>query len=120
MKERIEELLQEIEQLKAQKMQDIEEYRIKLLGKKGSVTKLFEDFREILPEQKREFGQKLNVLKTKAAEKIEELRQKVEEMGGSDAPSFDCTKPGDKFDLGTRHPISITREEIISCISLSI
>ena len=80
MKERIEELLQEIEQLKAQKMQDIEEYRIKLLGKKGSVTKLFEDFREILPEQKREFGQKLNALKQAAAAKLEELKEKLREV----------------------------------------
>ena len=52
MKQRIEELLQEIQELKAQKLQDIEEYRIRLLGKKGAITKLFEDFREVLPEQK--------------------------------------------------------------------
>lgn len=117
MKERIEELLQEIEQLKAQKMQDIEEYRIKLLGKKGSVTKLFEDFREILPEQKREFGQKLNALKQAAAAKLDELREKLEENPSQEEAKFDYTKPGDRFDLGTRHPISITREEIISIFS---
>ena len=117
MKERIEELLQEIEQLTAQKMQDIEEYRIKLLGKKGSVTKLFEDFREILPEQKREFGQKLNALKQAAAAKLEELKEKLEENPEQGAAKFDYTKPGDRFDLGTRHPISVTREEIISIFS---
>ena len=117
MKERIEELLQEIEQLTAQKMQDIEEYRIKLLGKKGSVTKLFEDFREILPEQKREFGQKLNALKQAAAAKLEELKEKLEENPEQGAAKFDYTKPGDRFDLGTRHPITVTREEIISIFS---
>lgn len=114
MKRKIEELLQEIEQLKAQKLQEVEEIRVKLLGKKGEVTKLFEDFRNVLPEQKKEFGQKLNVLKTKAAEKIEELRQILEDTPADEVATFDYTKPGDRFDLGTRHPISITREEIIS------
>ncbi len=114
MRQKIEELLQEISQLKAQKLQEVEEIRVRLLGKKGSVTKLFEDFRSVPAEQKREFGQLLNVLKTKAAEKIEELREAMENSAQSDGPSFDFTKPGDKFDLGTRHPISITREEILS------
>ena len=117
MKQKIEDLLIKIESLTAEKLQEVEDIRVKLLGKKGEITALFDEFRNVPAEQKREFGQKLNVLKTKAAEKIEELRQKVEEMGGSDAPSFDCTKPGDKYDLGTRHPISVTREEIISIFS---
>ena len=117
MQQKIDDLLNKIESLTAGKLQEVEEIRVKLLGKKGEITALFDEFRNVPAEQKREFGQKLNVLKTKAAEKIEELRQKVEEMGGSDAPSFDCTKPGDKYDLGTRHPISVTREEIISIFS---
>lgn len=112
--EKIEELLAEISQLTANKIQEVEEIRVKLLGKKGDITKLFEEFRNILPEQKREFGKKLNILKTKAAEKIEELRAKVEESLDSKESGIDFTRPGDKFELGTRHPISITREEIIS------
>ena len=86
MKQRIEELLQEIQELKAQKLQDIEEYRIRLLGKKGAITKLFEDFREVLPEQKRELGQKLNSLKNMAASKLEELKEKVEDAVQQNAP----------------------------------
>ena len=109
MKQRIEE--------KAQKLQDIEEYRIRLLGKKGAITKLFEDFREVLPEQKRELGQKLNTLKNLASSKLEELKEKVGESMLQNGPKNDFTKPGDKFDLGTRHPISVTREEIISIFS---
>lgn len=112
--EKIEELLAEISQLTANKIQEVEEIRVKLLGKKGDITKLFEEFRNVLPEQKREFGKKLNILKTKAAEKIEELRAKVEESLDSKESGIDFTRPGDKFELGTRHPISITREEIIS------
>ena len=112
--EKIEELLAEISRLTANKIQEVEEIRVKLLGKKGDITKLFEEFRNVLPEQKREFGKKLNILKTKAAEKIEELRAKVEESLDSKESGIDFTRPGDKFELGTRHPISITREEIIS------
>lgn len=112
--EKIEELLAEISRLTANKIQEVEEIRVKLLGKKGDITKLFEEFRNVLPEQKREFGKKLNILKTKAAEKIEELRAKVEESLDNKESGIDFTRPGDKFELGTRHPISITREEIIS------
>lgn len=117
MKQKIEELLHRIDELKAQKIQDVEDIRVKWLGKKGEITKLFEDFRNVLPEQKREFGQKLNILKTKAAEKIEELRNKLDECAQGGAPAFDYTKPGDRFELGTRHPISVTREEIIRIFS---
>ena len=112
--EKIEELLAEISRLTANKIQEVEEIRVKLLGKKGDITKLFEEFRNVLPEQKREFGKKLNILKTKAAEKIEELRAKVEESLDNKESGIDFTRPGDKFELGTRHPISITIEEIIS------
>lgn len=114
MNEKIDDLLKEIDQLKAKKLQEVEDIRVRLLGKKGSITKLFEDFRQVLPEQKKEFGQKLNILKTKAAEKIEELREVLEDNSGSENSGIDFTRPGDKFELGTRHPISITREEIIS------
>ena len=112
--EKIEELLAEISRLTANKIQEVEEIRVKLLGKKGDITKLFEEFRNVLPEQKREFGKKLNILKTKAAEMIVELRAKVEESLDNKESGIDFTRPGDKFELGTRHPISITREEIIS------
>lgn len=112
--ERIEELLAEISELTAKKLQDVEEIRVKLLGKKGDITKLFEEFRNVLPEQKREFGKRLNILKTKAAEKIEELRAKIAESADAAGSGLDYTMPGDKFELGARHPISVTREEIIS------
>ena len=114
MNAKIEQLLEEIAGLKAQKAQDLEEIRTRLLGKKGDITRLFEDFRTVSPEQKREFGQKLNALKQAASQKIEELRAALEETAGATSSSFDPTKPGDVQELGTRHPISITREEIIS------
>ncbi len=112
--EKIAGLLQEIEDLKAMREQEIEEFRVRFLGKKGEVTRLFEEFRNVLPEEKKEFGKKLNELKNAATAKIEELRAILEESTEAAECSFDLTKPGDACELGTRHPISITREEIIS------
>ncbi len=114
MKEKIEKLLTEIEELKARKEQEIEEIRVKLLGKKGSVTQLFDEFRNVPSEQKREFGQVLNRLKIAASEKIDELRKMLEENMEPAESQYDLTKPGDKLELGSRHPISITKSEIIS------
>lgn len=114
MKDRIEKLLEEIQELKAQKEQEVEDIRIRLLGKKGVVTQLFDEFRTVLPEQKRELGQILNKLKVAATEKIDELRDMISEGGSAGKSEFDLTKPGDKFELGAKHPISITRSEILA------
>ena len=113
MRERIEALLAEIEGLSCKTEQEIEEARIRLLGKKGEVTKLFEEFRTVAPEQKREFGQKLNILKNTAAAKIEALKEAAAESPASGAAAFDYTMPGDPVSLGSRHPVSIAREEIV-------
>ena len=104
----------EIESLKCRKEQEIEEARVRLLGKKGEITKLFEDFRSVAPEMKREFGQKLNILKNTAVAKIEELRASVQESASAGDSSFDSTMPGDPVALGSRHPVSIVREEIVN------
>mgnify|MGYP000078410677 CR=1 FL=1 len=113
MKQKIEALLSEIQELTCKTQQDIENARVRLLGKKGSITSLFEEFRTVPPEMKREFGQKLNQLKNAAAAKIESLRETVEESGSKSGSSFDLTMPGEPLQLGSRHPVSIVREEII-------
>ena len=113
MRERIEALMAEIAGLSCKTEQEIEEARVRLLGKKGSVTALFEEFRSVAPELKREFGQKLNVLKNTAAAKIEELKEAAAESPASAAAAFDYTMPGDPVALGSRHPVSIAREEIV-------
>lgn len=114
MREKIEKLLEEVEQLAAKKEQEIEEIRVRLLGKKGTITQLFDEFRDVLPEQKRELGQVLNNLKVAATKKIDELRTILEESMDADEPQYDLTKPGDRMDLGGRHPISVTKAEILS------
>ncbi len=114
MRDKIEQLLAEVEQLAARKEQELEEIRVRLLGKKGSITQLFDEFRDVLPEQKRELGQVLNKLKVAAAAKIDELKTVIENSMEPADSKYDLTKPGDKMELGARHPISVTRAEIIS------
>ena len=115
--EKIEQMLASIQELKAAKEQEIEELRVKWLGKKGEITQLFDEFRTIDKEQKKEFGQRLNALKNAATAKIEEMRASLAQIAGPATASFDLTKPGDRLELGARHPISVTREEIISIFS---
>lgn len=114
MKEQIEQILEEIKNLKCATDKEVEEARVRLLGKKGEITKLFEEFRTIAPEMKREFGQKLNVLKKEATAKIEELKSLAVSTGASSSKSEDVTMPGDPYGLGSRHPVSIARQQIIN------
>ena len=113
MKERIEALRAEINGLACKTGKEIEDARIRFLGKKGEITRLFEEFRTVAPELKKEFGKSLNDLKNAAISKIESLRQAEEENAGPAIASFDQTMPGDSYPLGSRHPVSIAREEII-------
>lgn len=114
MKEEIDQILAEIKELKCKTEKDIEDARVRLLGKKGEITKLFEEFRTVAPELKKEFGQKLNVLKKEAAAKIEELKAQAAASGAASSDSFDATMPGDPIPLGSRHPVSIARQQIVN------
>lgn len=114
MKEKIDALLAEIESLKCKSEKEIEDARVHFLGKKGEITKLFDEFRNVAPELKKEFGKSLNALKTAAQTKIESLKQAAEENAGPASASFDQTMPGDCLPLGSHHPVSIARREIIS------
>lgn len=114
MKEEIEQILAEIKELKCKTEKDIEDARVRLLGKKGEITKLFEEFRTVAPELKKEFGQKLNVLKKEATAKIEELKAQAAASGAASSDSFDATMPGDTIPLGSRHPVSIARQQIVN------
>lgn len=114
MKEEIEQILAEIKELKCKTEKDIEDARVRLLGKKGEITKLFEEFRTVAPELKKEFGQKLNVLTKEATAKIEELKAQAAASGAASSDSFDATMPGDPIPLGSRHPVSIARQQIVN------
>jgi len=113
MKEEIEKILAEISDLKCKTQKEVEEARVRFLGKKGEVTKLFEEFRAMDKEAKKEFGRILNDLKNNAMAKIEELKGSVVDEGAADGPKADLTMPGDPFELGSRHPVSIVRQQIV-------
>ncbi len=114
MKEQIEKIMAELNELKCQTDKEVEEARVRFLGKKGEITALFDEFRTVAPEMKREFGQRLNVLKKEAQAKIEELKSLAVSAPSQTAAAEDITLPGDALDLGSRHPVSIARQEIIN------
>jgi phenylalanyl-tRNA synthetase alpha chain len=109
--EKIEALLSEIEQLTVSAPEEVETARIKYLSKKGSISSLMDDFRTVPPEQKREVGMRLNELKQKAAEKIELLKKQFEN-GNAANSNIDLSRTAYPTPLGTRHPLSIVKEEI--------
>ena len=113
MREEIQKVLAEITDLKCRTQKEVEEARVRFLGKKGEVTKLFDEFRALDKEAKKEFGRTLNDLKNTAMAKIEELKGSVADEGASDGPRNDLTMPGDPFELGSRHPVSIVRQQIV-------
>ena len=113
MKEEIEKLLAEVADLKCRTRKEVEEARVRFLGKKGEITKLFDDFRAMDKEAKKQFGKALNDLKNAAQGKIEELKDTVADDTVSDGPKADLSMPGDPFELGSRHPVSIVRQEIV-------
>ena len=109
--EKINRLREEIEALSATKAEELENLRIKYLSKKGEVSQLFNDFRNVAAENKREIGQRLNELKEIAAEKINSLREALNEKSEADN-TIDLTRTAYPIPLGTRHPISLVRNEI--------
>lgn len=112
MLEKIKALTAEIESLTAANAADVEALRIKYLSKKGIISVLFNDFRELSGDDKRTLGAPLNQLKTLAADKINALRDAVESAETVD-DSIDLTRTASPLPLGTRHPLSLVRNEIV-------
>ncbi len=117
MKEKIERLLAEIENFVAENAENVENFRVNILGKKGAVTELFEEFKQVGPEVKREMGQVLNSLKNKAQEKVTQLKDKFDTTLEDKTEFDDLTRPADTKQIGSRHPLSLVRNEIISVFS---
>ena len=112
-REDIDRILAQIDELKCKTQKEVEEARVRFLGKKGEVTALFDEFRNIDKAQKAEFGKALNELKQKVQAKIDELKNNAADEGASNGPKLDLSMPGDPYELGSRHPVSIVRQEIV-------
>ena len=111
MQSKIEDIRNKIKDLKAESTKDIEDLRILLLGKKGKITQLFSEFRNVPNDQKKELGQHINNLKNAALEKMQQLKDTLE---GSkiEKSDIDVTLPPFPLNFGSRHPISLVLEEL--------
>lgn len=112
MEKKIDELIKEIETFNAKSIDAIEQFRVRMMGKKGEITDLFDQFRALSPDLKRQFGGAINTLKTAAIEKISALKAVVE-SSDEGVSGLDCTLPGSSDGVGTRHPISLVRSQIV-------
>ena len=113
MTDKIERLLAEVEAFAPRTAAEIEEFRVRLRGRKGELNALMDEFKSVAPEMKRELGQKLNHLKNRAMERVNELKSDLEAHAAEPAGSLgDLTRPGPAQPLGSRHPLSLVRNEI--------
>lgn len=117
LKDKISDLLKQVEEMKAANAEEVEALRIKYLSKKGAITELFNEFREVPKEEKKELGQALNRLRQAAEVRINEMREKVSSAGAQRIDKQDLTRTPDTIELGTRHPLSLVREEIVDIFS---
>ncbi len=110
--EKIQKILEEVKTLNAKDAKDIEALRIKYLSKKGEISQLMNEFRNVQADKKREVGMKINALKQAAMEKINSLRENVE-TGNENNSDIDLTRTASPVKLGTRHPLTLVENEII-------
>jgi len=100
---RIKILLKEVEEYTPKTLEELENFRIRMLGKKGEITILFDDFKTIPPELKKELGQEINKLKNLAQDKIKSLFPELKKKGAK-ARKTDLSLPADPVNIGARHP----------------
>ncbi len=116
MLDQINQLITEISGFNATTPEEVEQFRIRHLSKKGTIAALFENFKNVPNEQKKEIGKALNGLKTAALNKVNELKEQLCSTE-TDKTGIDLTMPGDPVNLGSRHPLSIVKNEILNIFS---
>ncbi|MCH5330011.1 MAG: phenylalanine--tRNA ligase subunit alpha [Alistipes sp.] len=113
MNDKINALLRRVEEFSPETAAAVEEFRIKMLGKKGELNALLEEFKSVAPEYKREYGQKINALKNRAMERVNALKEQFAASVTPTESAGDMTRPASSDDdAGSRHPISIVRNQI--------
>jgi phenylalanyl-tRNA synthetase alpha chain len=114
--DKIKAIRNEVEGFKANSLKELEDFRVKLLGKKGSITQLFTDFREVPNEKKKEIGAIINELKLLATQRINDIKERIDSTAGKTIDK-DLFLPAAPSELGSRHPISLVKNEIFSIFS---
>jgi len=117
MKAAIQTYLNEVEQFQTQDNEVLENFRIRFLARKGILNDLFEQFKELAPAEKKETGQILNVLKNQLQDKISRIKEEIDSKSGGEGLKIDLSLPADFMETGSRHPLSIVRNEIIQVFS---
>lgn len=115
--EKIGDYISEIEAFKAKTKEEVEDFRIKYLGKKGILNEYFAEFKNVPNEQKKDFGQAVNTLKNAATEKVSQLKEELESKEEDKGIYGDLSRPGEPVEIGARHPISIVKNQIIEIFS---
>ena len=115
--QKIKEHIAAVEAFNAKSHEELEQFRIKYLGKKGLLNDFFAEFKNVPNEQKKEFGLTINQLKNKATEKVTSLKASLKSDDEIKAVYGDLTRPGEPFELGSRHPISVVKNKIIDIFS---
>lgn len=110
--EKIEELLKEVSNLSAKNAEDVEQLRLKYLSKKGEINALMADFRNVAADEKKNIGIKINELKKTVTDKINSLREQLDE-NQTEGADIDLTRTAYPIRLGTRHPLTIVTNKII-------
>ncbi len=113
--EEAQKLLEEVKGFETSDLNELEAFRIRVLGTKGKIKALFTQFKEVPSADKKEFGKILNELKQAAAEKVEELKRSLEasKSNAGNYSNADFTRPSNQFQMGSQHPINLIRNEII-------
>lgn len=115
--EEIKQYINEAETFTADTVEEVEQFRIKVLGSKGILKEYFAKFKTVPNEQKKEFGQTINAWKTTAEEKVAALKELLEDQQGTISQFGDLTRPAAPVELGSRHPISLVKNQIVDIFS---
>ncbi|WP_037318061.1 phenylalanine--tRNA ligase subunit alpha [Salegentibacter sp. Hel_I_6] len=115
--DKIKQHIAEVEAFKTESAKEVEAFRIKYLGKKGILNDFFASFKEVPNEQKKEFGQAVNSLKKASEAKVAELKENLESKQEEKGIYGDLSRPGEPIEIGSRHPISIVKNQIIEIFS---
>jgi len=115
--DKIKEYIAEAEAFSTQNKEELEAFRIKFLGKKGVLNDFFAEFKNVPNDQKKEFGQVINNLKKTAEDKVAATVEALESKEEAKGVYGDLTRPGEPFAVGSRHPISIVKNQIIDIFS---
>lgn len=109
--------IDEVERFTADNAEDVEQFRIQYLGKKGILNEFFAEFKNVPNDQKKEFGKTINQLKLSAQEKVDQLKLEITSKVEDKGVYGDLTRPGEPTEIGARHPISLVKNRIIEIFS---